>query len=206
MKHTAALLLVGVTLAGAASTAVIAQDGMTTIPAEVKPGVYVLDASHGKITWSVRHLGFSTYIGQVTGTAAKLKLDPKNLGASNLDATVDMNTIGSLNGELDKQLKSAAFFDVAKFPQASFKSSGIKQTGERTADIAGDLTLHGVTKPIVIHATFNQAGPFPMNKIYSVGFDGAATIKRSEFGVSYGVPMVSDDITLRFEAEFKPDK
>lgn len=206
MNRPFSLAAAAAALTGAVATAVVAQDGMTKNPAEVKAGDYVLDASHGKITWAVNHLGFSTYVGQFHGTEAKLKLDPKNLGASSLEASVDMNTAGTLSEALDKHLKGPDFFDAAKFPKATFKSTGIKQTGERTADITGDLTLKGVTKPIVIKATFNQAGPFPMMRIYTVGFDGEATIKRSEFGVSYGLPMVGDEVKLKFEGEFRDAK
>jgi polyisoprenoid-binding protein YceI len=205
MKISTRILFAGAAMGCVIATGVVAQDAMTKNPAEVRAGAYTLDASHGKITWAVTHIGFSTYIGQFTGTAAKLKLDPKNPSAATLEASVDMNSVGALNEGLDKHLKGPDFFDVAKFPMATFKSTSVKTTGERTADITGDLTLHGVTKPITIQATFNQAGPFPMSKAYTVGFDGVATIKRSEFGINYGVPMVSDDVKLKFEAEFKAD-
>ena len=198
MFKFAALGLALALTAGAPASAQI-----VTAPAQVQAGVYRLDSDHGKITWSVNHFGFSTYIGQFATVNANLKLDPKNLGATVLDATIDANSLGTLNAALDKHLKSPDFLDVAKFPIATFKATKVTQTGEKTADIAGDLTLHGVTKPVVLQATFNQAGPNPLTKTYHLGFAGTAKIKRSEFGITSYVPAISDEVTLTLEAEFK---
>ncbi len=186
-----------------AAGASAAQAQTTTTPAAVQAGTYKLDPGHGKITWSVTHFGFSTYIGQFGHVDATLKLDPKAVGTSALDVTVDANSLGTLNPALDTHLKSKDFLDVAAFPTASFKASKVTQTGDKTADIAGDLTLHGVTKPVVVHATFNQAGVNPLDKKYEVGFAGAAEINRSDFGIKAYVPAISDKVTLTIEAEFK---
>lgn len=191
----------GLALALAAAAPASAQ--MVTNPAQVQAGGYALDSAHGKITWSVSHFGFSTYVGQFATVNATLKLDPKNLGATVLDATIDTNSVGTLNAALDKHLKSAEFLDTAKFPTATFKAVKVTQTGDKTADIAGDLTLHGVTKPVVVQATFNQAGANPLDKKYQLGFAGSAKIKRSDFGITAYVPAVGDEVTLTIEAEFK---
>ncbi|WP_421938095.1 YceI family protein [Phenylobacterium sp.] len=176
----------------------------TQVPAEVKAGAYVLDPSHSKITWSVSHLGFSTYVGQFTGVAGTLKLDPKAVQAADLQVTVDTASVGTLNTALDNHLKSPDFLDVAKFPTATFKATSVKTTGERTADISGDLTLHGVTKPVVIEATFNRAGIAPTDGKYTVGFSGKAVLKRSDFGIKTYLPVLGDEVTLQLAAEFKP--
>ncbi|THD61890.1 MAG: polyisoprenoid-binding protein [Phenylobacterium sp.] len=176
---------------------------MTTAPAAVQAGTYKADPAHSKITWSVTHFGFSTYVGQFSHVDATLKLDPKALGAAALDATIDANSLGTLNPALDTHLKSKDFLDVAAFPTATFKAAKVTKTGEKTADITGDLTLHGVTKPVVVHATFNQAGVNPLDKKYSLGFAGTAEITRSEFGIKAYVPAISDKVTLTIEAEFK---
>jgi polyisoprenoid-binding protein YceI len=195
-KFAAFGLALALSAGGPASAQVV------TAPAQVQAGVYKLDPDHGKITWSVNHFGFSTYIGQFATVNATLKLDPTNLGATALDATIDANSLGTLNPALDKHLKSPDFLDVAKFPTVTFKASKITLTGEKTADIAGDLTLHGVTKPVVVQAVFNQAGPNPIAKTYQLGFAGTAKIKRSEFGITSYVPAISDEVTLTIEAEF----
>jgi polyisoprenoid-binding protein YceI len=180
-----------------------AQAQITASPAAVQAGTYNLDSDHGKITWSVNHFGFSTYVGQFAHLTATLKVDPKAVGATTLNVNVDTNSLGTLNTALDTHLKSKDFLDVAAFPTATFKATKVTQTGEKTADVAGDLTLHGVTKPIVVHATFNQAGPNPLDKKYRLGFAGSAEITRSDFGIKSYVPAISDKVTLTIEAEFK---
>jgi len=172
-------------------------------PAEVKAGTFAADPGHTKITWSVNHFGFSTYVGQFSQVAGTLKLDPKTLDATALDATVQTASLGTFNPALDTHVKSADFLDVAKFPTATFKATGVKATGDRTADIAGDLTLHGVTRPVVIQATFNRGGANPVDKAYRLGFSGKTVIKRSDFGIKTYVPAIGDEVTLQIEAEFK---
>ena len=180
-----------------------AQAQVSKAPADVRGGTYVADPNHSKITWSITHFGFSTYVGQFPSVMANLKLDPKALAATTLDATIDTAKLGTLNTALDTHLKSADFLDVAKFPQATFKATSVKSTGERTAEITGDLTLHGVTKPVTLQATFNQGGINPIDKKYSLGFQAQGVIKRSEFGVKSYVPNISDEVTLEIDAEFK---
>ena len=187
----------------ALSAAGAAQAQITTSPAAVQAGTFKLDPAHGKITWSVTHFGFSTYIGQFSHVDGTLKLDPKALGAAALDVTVDANSLGTLNSALDTHLKSKDFLDVAAFPTATFKATKVTKTGEKTADIAGELTLHGVTKPVVVHAVFNQGGVNPLDKKYELGFAGTAEITRSDFGIKAYVPQISDKVTLTIEAEFK---
>jgi polyisoprenoid-binding protein YceI len=174
----------------------------TTDSSQVTPGSYVLDKDHGKITWSINHLGFSTYYGQFFDVDAKLTLDPKAVGNSTLDVTVNTAGVGTLNSKLDEHLKTAQFLNVVQFPTATFKATKIVQTGPKAAKITGDLTLLGVTKPVTIDATFNQAG-VSMDKSYRVGFNGTAAIKRSDFGMKSFLPYLGDDIHLILEAEFK---
>jgi polyisoprenoid-binding protein YceI len=182
----------------------LAQSGaLTRTPSEVRSGSYVLDPAHGKITWSVSHLGFSTYVGQFTDVKANLELNSTNPVASKLEASVAMASVGTFSDGLNKHLQTADFFDAAKHPVTSFRATSVRQTDADSADIAGNLTLRGVTKPILIQADFNQAGVNPVDKSYTVGFDGRAKIKRSDFGISYGLPLLGDEVTLRFEAEFK---
>jgi polyisoprenoid-binding protein YceI len=178
-------------------------DGFVHDPVKVQSGSYVLDPAHGKITWSANHLGFSTYVGQFTDVAGNLDLNVRNPAASKLDATVKIDSVATFNEGLNKHLKTADFFDAAKFPIASFRATHIRLVDHNTAKIAGNLTLRGVTRPIEIEADFNQAGINPVDRQYSLGFDGEAKIKRSDFGINYGLPFVGNEVTLHFEAEFK---
>ena len=104
--------------------------------------------------------------------------------------------------KLDAKLKSDAFFDVAKFPKATFKSTNIELTGEGTGKLTGDLTLHGVTKPVTLDVTFNGAGTAPMTQLYVIGFDAVGTLKRSDFGIKNFVPLVGDEVKLVISCEF----
>ncbi len=194
----AALAITGVSMGAVAQA-----DSVTHAPAQVQSGSYVLDAAHGKITWSVDHMGFSTYVGQFTGVDAALNLDVTNPSASRLVANVKTDSVGSFNQALDDHLKTADFLDTANHPTARFQATQIRMTDEDSAEITGNLTLRGVTRPIVMTADFNQAGVNPVDQQYTVGFDGEATIKRSDFGINYGLPLLGDEVKLHMEAEFK---
>lgn len=205
MRATAfalAALLLNAT-AGLAQVAADPTQAPTQDPTQVKAGHYVLNPDHGKITWSVSHLGYSTYYGQFTGVSATLDLDPKVPAGSRLSVTVPLGGVLTGNSRLDERLAAPDFFDTPKFPTASFTATGVEQTSPTTARITGDLTLRGVTKPVSLDATFNQAGTNPIDRGYTVGFDGRTVVKRSEFGISAFLPLVGDEVTLRIEGEFK---
>jgi polyisoprenoid-binding protein YceI len=182
---------------------VTAQTATTQNPAEVQAGTYKLDPAHGKITWSVNHLGFSTYYGQFINVAADLTIDPANPSASTLTATVPLTDVAPNSDGLKAHLQTPDFFDTAQFPTATFVATSIviDEDNASEADVTGDLTLHGVTKPVTLEVEFNQAGP-SMGNTYKVGFDGTATIKRSEFGMSFGLPAIGDEVELHIEGEF----
>ncbi|MDO9336885.1 MAG: YceI family protein [Caulobacter sp.] len=183
--------------------AVVAQSAFTSDPAQVQAGDYRLDSDHSKVTWSINHFGYSTYVGQFSKVEGTVSIDPKKAAASKLDVTIDANSVGTLNAKLDAHLKTADFLDTARFPTATFKATTIKLTGKRTANITGDLTLHGVTRPVTVAATFNQAGVNPVDKTYSLGFAGKAKIKRTDFGINAYAPALGDEVTLDLEAELK---
>ena len=197
MKRSTALLFA---VALAATPALAA--GPTTDLAKVEGGHFVVDKNHAKIIFSTTHFGFSTYYGLFTDFDAKLDFDPKMPTASKLAVTVRMNGIDTTNPKLDNHLKSAEFFDVAHYPTATFKSTKIEVNGPTTGRITGELTLHGVTKPVVLDTTFNGGGINPMTKAYVVGFNATGVVKRSEFGISTYVPVVGDDVKLTISGEF----
>lgn len=130
-------------------------------------------------------------------------LDPKNVGASKLDISVPVASLSTTNAKLDGELKSADWLDASRFPTIRLVATKIVRTAASRATITGNLTLHGVTKPIVLDAVFNGAGVNPMDKHYTVGFDATAKIRRSEFGVSKYVPVVGDETTLHVSAAFE---
>ena len=182
---------------------VIAQATLTKVPSEVQAGTYALDSSHGKITWSLSHLGFSTYYGQFVNVNAELKLDSANPANSTLTATIPLTDVDPANDALKAHLQTPDFFDTANHPNATFVSRTVtvKSDDPTEAVVVGDLTLHGVTKPVTLEVQFNQAGP-AMGGVYKAGFDGKATIKRSDFGINTYLPVLGDEVKLRIEGEF----
>lgn len=196
-------LLGAVAFSLVAGGAVVAQAALTTNPAQVTAGAYDLDSGHGKITWSVDHLGFSTYTGQFVNVEAQLTLDVANPSASSLTATVPLTDVAPNDDALKAHLQTADFFDTANHPTATFVSRSVTVDSDdaNEATVVGDLTLRGVTKPVTIEVEFNQAGP-AMGGVYKAGFDGEATIRRSDFGINYALPAVSDEVKLHIEGEF----
>jgi polyisoprenoid-binding protein YceI len=176
--------------------------GPSTDLAQVEGGQFAIDKNHAKIIFSTTHFGFSTYYGLFTDFDAHLGFDPKAPEKSKLTVTVNLNGIDTTNPKLDTHLKSPDFFDVAKYPTATFTSTKIEVTGATTGRITGDLTLHGVTLPVTLTASFNGGGVNPMSKAYVVGFNATGVVKRSEFGIKTYVPAVGDDVTLTISGEF----
>lgn len=191
------------TLGALSVQTVDAQSALTRNPAEVRAGSYVLDSSHGKITWGVDHLGFSTYYGQFVNVTAELTLDPAHPSAATLTASIPLADVASNSDGLDRHLQTADFFDTANHPVATFRSTRIEidRDDPTEADVWGELTLRGVTRPVKMEVEFNQAGP-SMGGVYKIGFDGEAKIRRSDFGINFALPALGDEVELHIEGEF----
>ena len=182
------------------ASAVLAQP--VTDRAQVQGGQYGLDKSHAKLIWATSHFGFSTYYGEFTDFDAKLNFDPAAPEKSSLDLTINTASVATHDAALDKHLKAPDFFNVEKFPKATFKSSGIEVTGPNTGRVTGDLTLLGVTKPVTLDVVFNGAGEGPVSKKYTAGFSAEGTIKRTEFGMATYAPYIGDEVKITFSGEF----
>jgi polyisoprenoid-binding protein YceI len=170
--------------------------------ARVKAGHYEVDPSHTQIVFTVDHLGFNSYWGIFGNATGTLDLDPARLAGAKVAITVPMAKLVTTSPELNEHLLAADFFDAAKFPTATFTSTKMTPTGHTTAKITGLLTLHGVTKPILLDAKFIGAGVVPMSTVNAVGFEATTTVRRSDFGVSFGTAFVSDYVPLRITAAF----
>lgn len=162
---------------------------------------YTYDPAHTQIIFSVNHLGFSNSHGRFTKFDGSFNFDPDQPEQASAEMTIDVNSLKMDSEEWEKHLKAKDFFNVEKFPTMTFKTTKVEKTGDNTGKITGDLTLLGVTKPVTFDITHNKSGTFPMNKNFVSGFSGTATIKRSEFGMSYGLPGVSDDVSIILEVE-----
>jgi polyisoprenoid-binding protein YceI len=172
-------------------------------PTALAAGQYNVETYHTLVQFSVNHFGFNEYFGTMPGATGTLTIDPKTLSSAKLDVTVPVATLSTTNAVLDGELKGAEWFDAAKYPTMRFVSQKVTQTGPKTASIDGTLTLHGVSKPLTLIATFGGAGVNPLNKAFTAGFHATGAIKRSDFGVSKYVPLVSDEVAISITAAFE---
>ena len=178
---------------------------------QVPAGDYKLDKAHASLVFKANHLGFSHYTARFADFDASLKFDPANPAASTVEATIDPRSLElpAPPAGFKADLLGPQWLDAAKYPAITFRSTKVEVTGANTAKITGDFTLHGVTKPVTLEATFNggYAG-HPMDPHARIGFSAHGVVKRSEFGVAYGVPApgttmgVGDEVDLQIEAEF----
>ena len=163
--------------------------------------VYSFDKAHTQILFFVNHLGFSNSQGEFHDYDGHFTFDRTNPANSSVEVTIQTASIDMDDKPWDDHMKNKDFFDVEQFPTMTFKSTGIKVTGKDTADITGDLTLLGVTKPVVLETTHNKSDKHAFSGKYVSGFSASATIKRSDFGMEYGLPMVGDDVKIMIEVE-----
>ena len=163
---------------------------------------YTMDGSHTQANFTWTHFGFSNPTAGFDNIAGTITFDADKPSESKVDVTIAINSLNTHVPKLDEHLKKADFFDAAQFPTATFKSTKVeKAVGENSFTVTGDLTVHGVTKPVVLAATLNSAEMHPMKKLPMIGFDATTTIKRSDFGVGAYVPKVSDELKVRITTE-----
>jgi len=162
---------------------------------------YKLDPTHTNVLASWNHFGYSNpyaNFGDVEGT---LVYDVADVAKSSVQVTLPLSGLNGFSPKFNDHLRSADIFDIAKFPAATFKSTKVESVGNGKLKITGDLTIKGITKPVVLDATLNKASDHPMKKVPAIGFDATATIKRSDFGLGLYAPMVGDEVTLRITTE-----
>jgi polyisoprenoid-binding protein YceI len=163
---------------------------------------YKIDSSHVHTAFEVNHLGFSTTMGQFDDVSGMIEFDEENLEASSVEVTIKTASVDTGHKERDEHLRKADFFDVENHPTMTFKSTAIEVTGEDTAKITGDLTLLGVTKPVVLDAKLNKKGEHPFDASrYVAGFAATTTIDRTAFGMDYAAPAIGKEIKISIAAE-----
>jgi len=177
--------------------------GLSADPSLAPAGSYEVDKAHARVTWEISHFGVSTYIGWFTKFDVALDFDPNAPEKSTLKASIDPKSVHTLDPKFDEEIASEKFFDAGKFPEITFVSTAVEKTGDKTGKITGDLTFHGVTKPVTLDVTFHGGMQSPLKNTYVLGFRGTATIKRSEFGVTEYIDFgLGDDVTVTIEGEF----
>ena len=195
-------MTVRTTLQAAALSAAIALVSAPAWAAET----YYFDQGHTEVHFKWSHAGVSMQHGEFTKLDGKLSLDPNNVENSVVDVTIDANSLDSGFQALDEHLKSPDFFDVATYPTITFKSTSVKQTGDDTADIVGDLTIHGVTKPVTLQTKLTHRGAHPVAQFIEyykgewVAFHATTEIDHTEFGVgSFNTGTISIEINTEMK-------
>jgi polyisoprenoid-binding protein YceI len=171
------------------------------LPGLARAESYSFDPGHTEIRFSWSHFGVSQMSGMITGYEGKLDFDPSTPEKSALVFKAKTDSLWTHVDKLTQHLKSPDFFDTAKHPEISFKTTKVEKTGETTGKITGDLTIKGVTKPATFDVTLVYKGDHPMTKKPVLGFSATTTIKRSEFDVGKYVPAVSDDVVITVNTE-----
>jgi polyisoprenoid-binding protein YceI len=165
-----------------------------------------IDPAHSAIHFSVRHMVVSKTRGRFAKWGGQLQFDPKELSKGSVNVEIEPASVDTGDAQRDGHLRSPDFFDVEKFPKASFKSTKIAEKGEGKLTILGDLTLHGVTKPITLEASYEGSGKDPWGG-ERAGFSATTTITRTDFGVNFnkaldaGGLLVGEKVELNLEIE-----
>lgn len=179
---------------------------LVTLPVMAKPVTYQLDPNHTQVRVVWNHFGFSNPMANFTHVTGTLVYDAEHPTRSSVRVNIPLSGLDTHVAALDEHLKGADFFDIAKYPDAHFVSTDVREAGKGRLTVTGKLSVHGVTRPVTLHVRVNKIGMQPMLKVPAAGFDATATLKRSDFGVGAYAPQVSDEVRLHLtvEADAKP--
>lgn len=196
-------------LATLGALAMLAAAALPARPALAAPERYAIDPSHMAIAFLVSHIGFAKTLGQFNRAEGAFVFDPEKPAVSDIVVTIDAASVDTEHAKRDEHLRAQDFLWVEKYPQLVFRGTSAEQTGPNTGRILGELTLRGVTRPVTLDVTWNKSGPYPFGDMhYALGLSARTQIKRSDFGMTYGVQagLVGDevDIILEFEAIRQP--
>ncbi len=193
----------------AAVAAALAFAGPAAAELELPSGTYQMDPTHTSVVFKVSHMGLSNYTARFTQYDGSLTLDAENPENSTLEVTVDPLSLrtGYPNPEakdFDKELQEeAVWFDAPTYPEITFTSTGMTQTGPNSGRVEGELTFRGVTKPVVLDVVLNGAmKKHPFVDAAALGISATGQIKRSDFGMTHMVPGIGDEVDIIIEAEF----
>jgi polyisoprenoid-binding protein YceI len=161
---------------------------------------YTIEPNHTYPSFEADHMGISTLRGKFTKSSGTIVLD-RAAKTGTVDITIDASTIDFGHEKLNNHAKSPDMFDVAKFPTATYKGKSIKFNGDTPVAVDGELTLHGVTKPLTLTINKFKCIEHPMFKKEACGADASAEFKRSDFGINYGMPRFAPDVKLAIQVE-----
>lgn len=163
---------------------------------------YKMDTAgtHAFIQFKIQHLGFSWLLGRFNTFDGQFTLDEANVANSTVKVSIDVASVDSNHAERDKHLRGKDFFDVSQFPKATFVSTGIEKTGDKTANITGDFSLKGITKPVTLQATYIGGGKDPWGG-YRQGFEATTQLKLKDFGIDYNLGPASEVVDIYISVE-----
>ena len=170
-------------------------------PSRAETVAYTVDTVHSRVTFYVNHLGFSNSVGEFHLADATLNVDVNDWSRSSIEARLPVESLNLGDLKWQTHILSADFLEAAKYPEIRFASTRVESTGSGRGKLYGNLTIHGVTKPVVLDLRLNKAGEHPMRKTPAVGFTATTVVKRSEFGVAAYVPAGADELDVRIEIE-----
>ena len=174
---------------------------LTSTVAFAAPTTYKIDPNHTDVIASWSHFGFSNPVANFLKADGQITYDPANVGASSVEVTLPLDGLDAQVEAFNEHLRSDQFFDAAKYPTITFKSTSVKAAGKNKLTVVGDLTIKGITKPVTLNVTINKLGIHPLGKREAAGFSASTTIKRTDFGLGLYAPNVSDEVKLTITTE-----
>ncbi len=172
-----------------------------TLNASAAPEAYTFDKNHTEVRFCWNHLGVSHQCAHFRKYDGEMMYDEANPQNSKIDVTFFTDSIETFVPVFNEHMKGEKLFDAKKYPEITFKSTKFEKVTDKTGKVYGDLTIKGVTKPVVLNVTLNFAGAHPMTKKPTLGIGATTTVKRTEFGVSQAAPFVSDEVTIEIQTE-----
>ena len=173
--------------------------GLSLAPGLAMADSYTIDPTHTYPNFKISHLGFSTMHGRFGKTSGSIRMD-RNKGTGEVKVVIDAASIDTGMRKRDDHLRSPDFFNVMEFPEITFTSTSVTYRGEG-ATVTGDLTIKGVTRSVTLEVPRINCGTHPFNKKQVCGFDATTRFKRSDFGMTYGLPGIGDEVSLEIEVE-----
>jgi len=195
-------VLVAACVLGACTPLRVVTHNVSPVESQVSAGRYQMDPHHWSVTFDVEHLGYMRFVMRFDRVNGQLDWRGGAMEQASVQATIDAASVDTNVPALDKLVKGKDMLDVERYPQIRFVSTGFVRTGDARGTLTGDLTIHGVTRPVTLDVTFNGAAPNPLTKQPTLGFSAHGHFSRAQFGLSTWYPAVGDDVAVRIEAEF----
>ena len=175
--------------------------GLAAAAVSAAPVTYTVDTTHSRVTFYVNHFGFSNSVGEFKLADGTVTFDNDDWSKSKVDARIPVQTLELGDLKWNTHVLSGDFLESAKYPDITFVSRKVEKVDATHGKVHGDLTIKGVTRPVVLDLTVNKVGEHPIRKTQAAGFTATTTVKRTEFGVSLYAPAVADDVVIRIEVE-----